>query len=626
MASHAHGLHRRSPRPRLSRRACSSSANLWTFPSAGAETGVYEDVTLSWDPECVSVDSSNVDLYLSVVEDSGLVASHVWQNVVYSAGSLETQLKPEWWGAATGAGSVQAQPSWNTPAPAGPLFTISFNGSYPSVTQSASNAEDTGPSVESVSDDKSRSSGPSGGKLAAAILVPLLVVGLAAAAYVLWYKRKKRPEKKRFSAVVDHRMSMISQGTWQPRPSMASRPGSHRPSGSQYTAANRGSYFADPANRLSTYSYAGSAVGVPSPLGGGPRSLPPADMRQPGQGERASRISFAAGEALPPRPSFASNNRPGSHSPNLSRSAGPTFGSGGLLRSTSSSLSLAVTAAEGDYFSRSGTREELASMHSPSSQSLSGLARPSPAFGSGSGNGHKAKASVASSLRNELSGMPALAVVRDGRHAFGGASPADGERSPVPASPSSPSSLLRPKPALHSLSTDSLPPSSMARLFPSSSAHNADPARRSQILSPDEALASYARNTASPSPVPSRGAARGAAKGGFLWSAPKRLLRSFTGGSIASVLGGGAVASKPSADASSAEKSGVEREGAKSPFEDPEEEMDEKARGADEGVHGGLGLSLEGEPALLADGRGRFAGSDSEESLSEKRQTPGTAM
>lgn len=449
-------------------------------------------------------------------------------------------------------------------------------------------------------------------------------------------------------------MSMISQGTWQPRPSTASRPGSHRPSGSQYTAANRGSYFADPANRLSTYSYAGSAVGVPSPLGGGPRSLPPADMRQPGQGERASRISFAAGEALPPRPSFASNNRPGSvhtrsslhqsqlaspplesepfppaspqHSPNLSRSAGPTFGSGGLLRSTSSSLSLAVTAAEGDYFSRSGTREELASMHSPSSQSLSGLARPSPAFGSGSGNGHKAKASVASSLRNELSGMPPLAAVRDGRHAFGGASPADGERSPVPASPSSPSSPLRPKPALHSLSTDSLPPSSMARLFPSSSAHDADPARRSQILSPDEALASYARNTASPSPVPSRGAARGAAKGGFLWSAPKRLLRSFTGGSIASVLGGGAVASKSSADASAAEKSGAEREGAKSPFEDPEEEMDEKARGADEGVHGALGLSLEGEPALLADGRGRFAASDSEESLSEKRQNPGTAM
>lgn len=393
-------------------------------------------------------------------------------------------------------------------------------------------------------------------------------------------------------------MSMISQGTWQPRPSMASRPGSmhpsHRPSGS-YSGGNRGSYFANPDHRQSTYSHSGSAVGVSSPL----RPPPPAEMRQTGQGERSSRVSFAAGETMhKPRPSFASNTRsslhqsqlrhlaflPGEgeplpstspqHSPQLSRSADPTFGSGGVLsRSGSSSLSLAVTAPESDYFSRSGTREELASVHSPSSQSLGSFSRP---------YGHAQKPSVASSLRHELNGLPALAVVRDGRLAYSH----PGDRTP-PATPAadpftapsqqrtSPSSSLRPKPSLASLSTESLPhgptaTTTMPRAF-------GDPSQReSRILSPDEALASYAREVTSP--TPSASAQRGAAKGGFAW--PGRLLRSFTGGSIAGVLAGkdrdkdkGAGAGAGDGRREKAEGGLDEkREGARSPFEDPLED------------------------------------------------------
>jgi hypothetical protein len=75
----------------------------------------------------------------------------------------------------------------------------SFAHSYPSVTTSAYASEYTGPSVQSV--ENKTSSSPSGGKLGAAVAVPILVLGLAAAAYVIWNKKRKRPEKKRFSAV-----------------------------------------------------------------------------------------------------------------------------------------------------------------------------------------------------------------------------------------------------------------------------------------------------------------------------------------------------------------------------------------------------------------------------------------
>ncbi|GAA6047108.1 hypothetical protein JCM3770_004200 [Rhodotorula araucariae] len=628
---------------RVVRRACSSSSALWTFPAASSTAPVYEDLVLTWDPSCVTVSSATVDLYLSVEEDVGWLRVHQWQDVPYADGSLQTQFKPSWWNASTGAGSVSAQfslvpsgqPSWNTPAPAGPVFTIAYNGSYPSVTQTADQSIYTGPSVESVSDPKSRSSAPSGGKLAAAVLIPIIVVALAAVGYVLWYKRKKRPEKKRVSAVVDHRMSMISQGTWQPRPSMASgRPGSvhpshHRPAASHHSGTNRGSYFADPNHRQSTYSFAGSAAGASSPL----RPPPPAEMRQTGHGERASRVSFA-GEVYIPRPSFASNTRPGSvhthsslhqsqlrhsaflpdgseplpsstspeHSPPLSRSAGPTFGgsssSGGLARSGSSSLSLAVTAPEGEYYSRSSTREELVSVRSPSSQSMGGFSRP---------YGYAQKPSVASSLRNELQSMPALAVVRDGRLAYTSASEERLPPSPNCFTPSSPSSL-GPKPSLASLSTESLP-GGMPRAF--------DAARAStQILSPDEALASYAREVTSP--TPSAGQQRGAAKGGFLWAAPRRLLRSFTGGSIAGVLsgrsGGGGVGGARDKD-----EHDEKRDGARSPFEDPVEDGDAED---EKRMHAGLGA--EHDESARHDGED-VASADSRESLVDRRG-PGTAM
>ncbi|GAA5881253.1 hypothetical protein JCM1840_000641 [Sporobolomyces johnsonii] len=596
------------------RASCSSSSDLYSYPASTDTLPVYEDITLTWDPSCVSISSSSVDLYLSVEEDSGLLAVHEWTGVDYSAGKLATQFKPTWWNASTGAGSVQAQlalvpsgsPSWDTPAPSGPMFTISYNGSYPSVTQSAISSNYTGPSVESAADN-SGSSSPTGGKLGAAIGVPLIVVAIAVVGYVTWNRLRKRPDKKRFSAVVDQRMSMISQGTWQPRPSMASRPGSfhpsHRPSGSMYSTANRHSYFADPTHgaggghqRGSTYS--GSGVGVPSPL----RPPAPAEMRQIGAGERVSRVSFATAEPMP-RPSFASS-RPGKVSSIYTRSSlhqsqlrhstllpsgdeeqpplpypSPTLGSGSgspqhsppLSRSTSSiprSPSSGTVSSSGrfeDCVSRSGTREELASLDS--SLSLKPLAL-----------GHAHKPSATSSLRNELSSLPALAVVRDGDLAYSSPSPSPFADPSLPLPPTAPA----PSSPLASSSSASSTKSSRPKLSPiqtSSSSFLPMPRafRSSQILSPDEALASYARDVVTPPPpMPSKASVKS------FFTKPGKMLRSLTAGSLAGRAGQGTGEAPPSPTPEEGEEDEEEEdeekemdekdaERAKSPFEDPAE-------------------------------------------------------
>lgn len=168
--SHAHAapafelVHVNTKRQSATTGACS----LYTSPATGQTLPVLEDVTLTWNP-CVDMSSTTIDLYLSVQQTSGLTAVHLWQYVPYQNASLTTQLNPSWWNASSGAGQVTAQvsaplsdrsalfaeqnksrrrthtrlslcgdtqfsmvpsdqPVWNSPAPAGPSFTIAYNG------------------------------------------------------------------------------------------------------------------------------------------------------------------------------------------------------------------------------------------------------------------------------------------------------------------------------------------------------------------------------------------------------------------------------------------------------------------------------------------------------------------
>ncbi|KAM0748682.1 hypothetical protein T439DRAFT_382467 [Meredithblackwellia eburnea MCA 4105] len=321
--------------------ATTTTCTFYNHPLATDTLPVYSQVNISWNPSCVkTMSSSTIDLYLSVQEDDGLTAVHEWSGVPYQQGYLETQLKPTWWNASTGAGSVSAQFSmtahgsqiWDTAVPSGPLFVISYNGSYPaSVTDTSSSPVYTGPSVESVSNPSS-SNAVSGGRLAAAVIIPVLAAIAALCGYVAWNKFKKRKDTKRWSAVIDQRMSMISQGTWVPpggRPSMSSNRNSqagsmhHHPNGSVSSFGSRGAFHGASGSvssfsngrPMSTFSQSGQQHSPSSPL----RPLPPAEMRQIGQGERTSRVSFSdsitsggAGGAIghnAGRPSFSSSRK-----------------------------------------------------------------------------------------------------------------------------------------------------------------------------------------------------------------------------------------------------------------------------------------------------------------------------
>lgn len=274
---------------------------------------------------------------------------------------------------------------------------------------------------------------------------------------------------------------MISQGTWQPpRPSMSSRPGSHyqhsragslagsvshhRPSGSIHSQSNTSHLFSDLHRPASAYSQI--------------RPPQPAEMRQIGQGERASKVSFSEAASLG-RPSFSSSRRPG---PSSLRN--PTANSG-EPRASSYYAAGAIRASMHvpDLPRSNSTWEQLADRPNvfPSPPSPSHLGPPpSPTLNrtrkpSNLSSSTSARDSVADpSLAQELADLPAIAIMHDGELAY---SPET--NSTKSTSPSPPTSFLSP----HS------PPKRTPR---SASAGHMPMAQRDSMMSPDELLRSYA--------------------------------------------------------------------------------------------------------------------------------------
>lgn len=349
-------------------------------------------------------------------------------------------------------------------------------------------------------------------------------------------------------------MSMISQGTWQPpRPSTSSRPGSHyqhsragslagsvRPPGSpghrpaaSINSQARHSLFVD-ARPNSAYS---QLSGAPSPLSAGSIRPPPsAEMRQIGQGQRASAISFS-GDTSPGRPSFSSSR----HHPGPSSLRNPTVGTdarSSYYAASQHSPGLSLSSPAPGLRRNGSTREELALAASASSASLPKspssassmnfllAAPPSPVHvrTRKTSNLSTSTAAVRDSvvLASELADFPAIAVMRDGDLAYSSTSPSPSilAASPVDSPEASPHKLRAQK--RQSQNPGFQPTSHMPV------------ANQSLVMSPDELLRHYAM---SPELLQQHRAKAEGGKGkggngkaGKFLGAPKRFLRGFGGG------------------------------------------------------------------------------------------------
>jgi len=193
------------------------SLSVYKSPSTGDTVQASDPLTISWDTSyasCLGNGYTNIDIYLlSPTSPSGHVK--IFSSIPFSAGTYTKNLDSSWW---NNTGDIQltidfvptGQLLAYNPFTAGPVITVkSTAGSNPSGDASDS----TDPTLKTSSDVAQGGSLPKG-SIAAAILLPIIAVIIGLAFYVKISRKRRAERSRRFSQVMNARMSRIS-GDWQ---------------------------------------------------------------------------------------------------------------------------------------------------------------------------------------------------------------------------------------------------------------------------------------------------------------------------------------------------------------------------------------------------------------------------
>lgn len=292
-------------------------SDLYTGPAAGDVVTTTKPTTLSWNTACFNPAPKFVDIYL-YAPGTNKSLIQAFNSAEYAKGSYETTLDASWWGSTPNVNLQLTIVQHGTPnflaTANGPIFSATYNSSAPSTSSSTTNtSSDNSPAGTNdhgiIQDVKNILHGLGGGSIAAAVIVPLLVIGLGIALFIKFRRGRQLEKTKRFSQAVDKRMSTISTD-WR---SMSGASANAAIRNSVHTSA-----FGRPSSTFSTVG--GGQAGIGAARFGGLQTSEEAipqmsQLRQPrasayGSTERISRVSFAAdarfsvnNETQPPLPS-----------------------------------------------------------------------------------------------------------------------------------------------------------------------------------------------------------------------------------------------------------------------------------------------------------------------------------
>ncbi|KAK7028692.1 hypothetical protein R3P38DRAFT_3267532 [Favolaschia claudopus] len=197
--------------------SCATGA-FYTSPALGASLSASSPLPLTWSPSlsCLQPAPSLLDVYLSAPGDASPLLRK-WEGVPYAAGAYNLTVNPGWYNSAA-AKQVQIMavpagtPVFLSTIPAGPVFTLTFasdaaagDAAKGELAASGGTTTVTPTTLSGVSHHTM-----SAGKKAAAILLPLLFVGLCVLAYLKMSRARGAAKRSAWSEKLDKRMSTIS--------------------------------------------------------------------------------------------------------------------------------------------------------------------------------------------------------------------------------------------------------------------------------------------------------------------------------------------------------------------------------------------------------------------------------
>lgn len=196
----------------------------------------------------------------------------------------------------------RSEPVFTAQYPAGPIWTVQYTAPAGSPSADSGTTSSTDSIITVVNNIQSaKSAGISKGAIAAAVLVPLLVLGLALGVYIKLSRAREGAKRKRWSEAVDKRMSTLSLD-WR----RMSQPGADAAIRASFVDGNRNSFRTSFAgNSIPRPSSTFAVEGAESDDGSHP---PMTQIRRPGVGPRGP-IPSTAGSDRVSRVSFAADTR-----------------------------------------------------------------------------------------------------------------------------------------------------------------------------------------------------------------------------------------------------------------------------------------------------------------------------
>jgi hypothetical protein len=279
--------------------AC-STGGFYKSPTASQSIPYSTPIDITWDASCLTTNYVDIYLYAPGASNPRI---HIFHNVYFPAGSYQTTFQPKWWNA-TNSINLQLSivpantPAFQAPFPPGPIFTVTYQTPSSGSTPAGADTSHSDGAITVVNNGPFANTHASGGKVAAAVIVPLIFIICLVIAVLLKLRRQSgKEERRRWSEAIDRRMSTISTD-WKPI-SVA---------GAQ--AAIRNSIAGDSSSRASAFSFgnirpASSIVeGGQAGIGTRARTVLPGESNGIAQlrtslatsqitAERVSRVSFA---------------------------------------------------------------------------------------------------------------------------------------------------------------------------------------------------------------------------------------------------------------------------------------------------------------------------------------------
>lgn len=208
-----------------------------------------ENFDIEWDTTCLNSTAIDIYLYMPDADNSRI---HMWQNVNFAAGKYTGTLHSGWWNSTGGSVKLQLKivpngsPPFLSDFPAAPIF---------SATKGSKDNGKVTAGIDNVNNFSQPHSSTSKGKVAAGVLIPLLIIiGASIYAWFRYQRRKGKENRKRWSEAVDKRMSTISTD-WKSisaagasaaiRNSIAVNGGGNRNSSFSFGAIRPGSTFSE---------------------------------------------------------------------------------------------------------------------------------------------------------------------------------------------------------------------------------------------------------------------------------------------------------------------------------------------------------------------------------------------